>query len=510
MIGKAGGYNHLLRSLNSSLSQPIQLKVVGSLPKWLRGTLFRNGPGQFVYDKMSYFHLFDGHACINRFQIRDQQVTFFNRLLDTQCRQLTRSHSRLYPVFGTADRHSTLLERLKMLFVFPSTNDNVNVNVITFANEQLFALTETNLLCRLDPHTLEIVETMDIVRRLPFHNATMLAHPQLEPDGSWINAGMNVRNKWRPSYNFFRFNNRNASSNKNLFDSVDLIASLPSSHRFKLSYFHSFGLTKHYIVFIEQSLLFSFKNVLKAALFNRPISSAIVRDPSIKTRIHLIEKSSGRLVDQKFSSTPICFFHVINCFEKERQVIIDICAYGANDLQIDKFTYKQMFRAESFGSSHVKSTPVRYTLSLDKNGSTKSEQLVEPIYLNRDVSLEMPMIDYANCNGQEYNYVYGLNIYESPIAVVKLNVSNPSCYLQRRYSCDEGNKELPSEPIFVAKPNHCRTSEDDGVLLVQVIGDQRDYLSILDARTLEELARAEFPSDVKASFSFHGFFTDIF
>jgi beta,beta-carotene 9',10'-dioxygenase len=57
-----------------------------------------------------------------------------------------------------------------------------------------------------------------------------------------------------------------------------------------------------------------------------------------------------------------------------------------------------------------------------------------------------------------------------------------------------------SEPVFVEKPNP--TSEDDGVLLTMVLSDkQNDFLSVLDAKTLEEIARAELPNDVKGKFA---------
>jgi carotenoid cleavage dioxygenase-like enzyme len=65
---------------------------------------------------------------------------------------------------------------------------------------------------------------------------------------------------------------------------------------------------------------------------------------------------------------------------------------------------------------------------------------------------------------------------------------------------------LPSEPIFVESPNP--TSEDDGVLLVMVLSDKNDFLSILDAKNLNEIAQALVPEDVLGAFTFHGLFAD--
>jgi len=72
---------------------------------------------------------------------------------------------------------------------------------------------------------------------------------------------------------------------------------------------------------------------------------------------------------------------------------------------------------------------------------------------------------------------------------------------------DQDNEEfLPSEPVFVENPNP--KSEDDGVLLVMVLSETNDFLSVLDATKMVEIAKAELPADVKAAFTMHGFFAD--
>ena len=65
---------------------------------------------------------------------------------------------------------------------------------------------------------------------------------------------------------------------------------------------------------------------------------------------------------------------------------------------------------------------------------------------------------------------------------------------------------MPSEPVFVENPS--ATSEDDGVLLVMVLSEKNDFLSILDARNLNEIAQGVVPEEAKGAFSFHGFFAD--
>jgi carotenoid cleavage dioxygenase-like enzyme len=125
--------------------------------------------------------------------------------------------------------------------------------------------------------------------------------------------------------------------------------------------------------------------------------------------------------------------------------------------------------------------------------------------LNKDLIFELPVINYWRNNGLQYKYVYGANIHKPPFSVIKLNVEKPSEFFEMKYSLD-GYHFLPTEPVFVERPNPTR--EDDGVLLVMVLSDKTDFLSILDARDLKELARAELPEDVRGAFTFHGFFAD--
>ena len=66
--------------------------------------------------------------------------------------------------------------------------------------------------------------------------------------------------------------------------------------------------------------------------------------------------------------------------------------------------------------------------------------------------------------------------------------SSPGCY--------------PGEPIFVREPGN--DSEDGGVILSVVLDAAagRSFLLALDARSFEELARAEAPHHIP--FGFHG------
>ena len=46
------------------------------------------------------------------------------------------------------------------------------------------------------------------------------------------------------------------------------------------------------------------------------------------------------------------------------------------------------------------------------------------------------------------------------------------------------------------------------MVLLLVLSSKSDYLSVLDAKDLTEIARAEMPDSTKATKSLHGFFAD--
>lgn len=85
-----------------------------------------------------------------------------------------------------------------------------------------------------------------------------------------------------------------------------------------------------------------------------------------------------------------------------------------------------------------------------------------------------------------------------------MNVQDPVADVRQQMYDDLTEDFLPSEPIFVERPG--AVDEDDGVVLVMILSNKSDFLSVLNARDLKEISRARVPTDVKAAFTFHGFF----
>lgn len=496
--------NEFLRSLTNSEQSQVEALIKGEIPEWLNGTLFRNGPGRYKYGDKTYDHLFDGQACVHKFKIDKGKVFYSNKFLSTNSYTKNLNEQRLYPVFGTVDVCSTIFERFKTIFTWPETLDNVNVNLVPYGKDKLYALTEINVMYEIDPTTLNTLNRVDINEYIKTATTTF-AHPHYLEDGSWITMGMNTKSI-PPHYEFLRYK----SGSKNICDQAEVIASVPSSHLFALSYFHSFGLTKSFIVFLEQSIKFDIKSFLSCLVLNKPYSDAIVTNENCLTKIHLIDRTTGKIYEQKYHTVPMVVFHHINSYEvydslkNIAEIIVDVSSYDPKYFDLKSFTVENMYSEKLNGSETVRSIARRIRVPMS-SVCTDKNIFCEIQDLNAKVPFELPVINYTRFNGLPYKYVYGVHYYKRPFSIVKVNTQNPSETHEIVYDRDENNC-LPSEPIFVESANP--VSEDDGVLLIMVLSSKNDFLSVLDAKNLKEIARAEIPENVKGAFTFHGFFAN--
>lgn len=502
---------YILRSLKKSTEVPVETKVTGTIPKWLNGTLYRNGPGRYDFDGKTYDHVFDGQACIHKFAIANGQVKYTNKLLESQSYTKTLNENRLYPTFGTADLQSNLITRVKNFLKSPDHLDNTNVHVVPFGKSQLYAMTEVSRMSRLNPSDLSIMNTTNLSTYLP-DLKTAVAHPHLEKDGGWINCGVSVR-KGKAFYTVIRY--RGVESNS-ACEQAEVIAEIPSTHEDGFGYFHSFAVTENYVILLESPLKISFKHVLLSVLKNLPKVSAWQRDDSFPTRIHVVDKNTGEILPQQFVTEPQFTFHHMNAYEQKEsdnnvKLMVDISSYDSSTFEINSLALKSYGTTDSKDlalDQRISAFAKRIEVPINRNDKSKSEVYCKTVQLNPDFAFDFPMINYFGNNGRDYKYVYGINQnYGSAVSVTKMDVTNPLEIIEFAYD-DEKQSQMcnPSEPVFVARPN--AESEDDGVLLVKVLATDCDYLSILDARDLKELARADMPKDVRGAFCFHGFFAD--
>jgi len=439
------------------------LPVKGELPPWLQGSLIRTGPAKWEVGERTMSHWFDGLAMLHRFSFTGQTVSYANRFLDGRAYRAARERNAIsYSEFAT-DPCRSLFQRVSAMFS-PQFSDNANVNLVKLG-ERFIAMTETPIPVQFDKETLAAA---GVAYRPPGQLTT--AHPHMDRATKGM---LNYAAKLGPksSYRFFRLGPEQRSP--------ELIGA--QSVR-EPAYVHSFGVTSRWLVLAEFPLVV---NPLRLALSGRPYIENYRWRPELGTRFHLFDRGHGEALGP-FETDPRFAFHHVNAFEDGDEVVVDVCTFG--DAQIVEDLYLERLRGgKPVSPAHLE----RFRIS-SASGTVSSERLL-------DEPIELPRINYLRCNEHPYRYVWGVGFGSGWIdRIVKGDVVARQASVWSEEGC------FPGEPVFVAAPGG--EDEDHGVLLSVVFDGRKgcSFLLVLDARSLQELARAEVPHHIP--FGFHGQF----
>src|SRR6266571_1859988 len=125
--------------------------VEGKIPRELRGTLYRNGPGLFDRGGLRKRALFDGDGMVQAFRIHDQGVRYQNRFVRTRKYQEESAAGRfIYPSWSTQAPGGFWAN----FWGADNVLSQAGVTVTLF-NGRLYTLDEGSLPYALDPLTLE-------------------------------------------------------------------------------------------------------------------------------------------------------------------------------------------------------------------------------------------------------------------------------------------------------------------------------------------------------------------
>jgi beta,beta-carotene 9',10'-dioxygenase len=458
----------------SSLREEIELdrlEVEGELPGWLNGRLVRVTPAVFEIGETT-LHWFDGLAMLNAFSFRDGRVSYANRFLETESYRKARDGELGFIGFAS-DPCRSLFRRVTALFE-QNVNDNANVNVVRLG-QRYQAMTEVPMPVEFDPKTLETLGLGKFKDRLRGQLSTAHPHYDFAKD-RLVNYVTHF--SARSSYRIFALA---PGSNKR-----ELVASIPVREP---AYMHSFGMTKRYVILAEYPLVV---NPMRLVASGRPLIDNYRWEPERGTRFIVVDKLDGGVSVHETESF-FCFHHV-NAFEAGNELVVDLVAYpdaeGIDATRIESLRDRK--RPQVFGELR------RYRIELS-SGKVRSEPL-------SDVELELPRIDYRRFNARPYRCIYAAsalggesNWYDQ---LIKVDVETGEVDTWAASDC------YPGEPVFVRAPES--HTEDDGVVLSVVLDAQnkRSFLLVLDARDLQERARAAVSHHIP--YGFHGnYFPDL-
>lgn len=403
-----------------------------------------------------------------------------------------------------------------------SNSDNAMISIYPF-NDEFYAFTESPVIHKFDPETLDTLERVNLQEKLGIVNHT--SHPHVMHDGTVYNLGLSV-SKTGPAYNIICF-----PCGDDVFDKARVVAEIPTRWKLHPSYMHTFGITENFFIIVEQPLTVSVPAVVKSQLTNEPMISCLKWFPEKLTHIYLIDRDTG-LLKHEFHAESFFYLHIINQYEKDDHVVIDISCYRdpemLNCMYIDSMRnmqsnpdYAKMFRGRPLRFVLPLLTPTKpksmtslkifFSKSMEDPSdlNTMSDNLVKlkdssaaafsmpdgTIFCKPELlcnlGCETPQINRDKHLGLEYQYFYAISSdvdAENPGTIIKVDVHNKTSLTWCENNC------YPSEPIFIPSPDSL--SEDDGVILSSMVWGRgqtnRVGLLVLDAKTLTELGRCEF------------------
>ena len=442
------------------------LPVTGELPGWLSGALVRVTPARLEVGGRRLNHWFDGIAMLNRFGIADGRVSYRSRFLDSVAYRDSQEGEWRHGGFAT-DPCRSLFKRVQSIFS-PDVTDNANVNMARIG-ERYIAMTETPMPIAFDPETLATAGHLEYADKLKAHVTT--AHPHHDRERDEL---VNYHAYFSRVSKYVLYGLPADSSARRV------IAELPVKEP---SYMHSFGMSERYLILAEYPLRV---NPLKLAFSGKPFIQNYTWRPSEPAVFQVIDRATGRLRGSYETDAFFCFHHV-NAFERDGELLVDLIAYD------DPGIIDALYLGPEEPRGPIPATELRrYAIDLD-GGTVRAEKLAD---VDR---VELPRIDYGRRNTRPYRYVYGAQSASSWFdGLVKIDVSDGSVTTWSAPGCH------PGEPIFVREPG---TDDEDAGVVLSVVLDAaagKSSLAVLDARSFEELARAEAPHHIP--FGFHGQF----
>ncbi|KAL1007236.1 hypothetical protein UPYG_G00083820 [Umbra pygmaea] len=490
----------------------------GTLPQWLQGTLLRNGPGMFTVGETTYNHWFDGMALMHSFTFQDGEVFYRSRYLRGDTYKDNMAANRIVvSEMGTMaypDPGKNFISKA-MTFLnhtVPDFTDNCGSNIIRYGKDY-YATSETNYIRKIDPVTLETQDKVDYQKYVAVNLAT--SHPHYDKDGNTYNVGTSIAEKGKTKYTFFKVPATSARSTASpALKNLEVVCTLPCRSLLSPSYFHSFGMTDNYFIFIEQPFKLDILKMATAYMRGVNWASCLKFFPEENTLIHIIDKKTGKEVDLKYYTEAMVVYHHVNAFEEDGHVIFDVIAY--EDTSLYNMFYLKVLKEQTsyplkpkckrfalpvqtdmtndFGEDMVQLKYTTASAVKDKHGKL----LCQPEVLCDGV--ELPRINY-NFNGRKYRFVYMTCVAMSAVATEIMKFDTET---KERTLWSEGNC-LPSEPVFIPRPNG--ESEDDGLVLTTVINPnpgQSGFILVLDAKSFKEVARAYVNAELHMDM--HGYF----
>lgn len=464
-LAHVGGFNALHEELDYLVPNG---DVIGKLPKELRGTFFRIGPGRNEIGGQKFGHWFDGDGMLHSMSFTAQGLRYRNRYVRTpKYIAETQAQKIVYRSFG----HNAPGGIRKNAFKLPENCANTS---LVWHGGHLLALWEGGRPYKLNPHTLETVGEFNYGGRLQPWNA-FSAHGKVDPrTGYYYNFGVGVGLKG-PGIDFYRIDPRGCLDRKAYFP----IKGAP--------FCHDFAITEHYAVFFVSPLRIA--NPLKVVAGVSSISDELTYFPEDNVQGLVISLDTMEVV-RRFECPSFVAIHYGNCWEEGNELVINLTRF--EDWQVGENLKDLWAEPNESGGRYWE-----YRLNL---GTGELSDRALPGHH----SIEFPQWDHRR-TGLKTRFSYMAAILDTETNGFFNGLERLDHETGDVIYHDYGAGRFNSEAMYT--PRTPDAEEGDGFVMSVVFNAHTDTSSVFvhKAETLEVLA--EVPLRHHVPFGFHGGYT---
>lgn len=439
----------------------------GALPKDLKGSLYRNGPGRLERGGQRVGHWFDGDGAVLAMHFDSANATGVYRYVQTAGYQAEEQADQfLMGGYGMLPAGS-LWRRLRQ----GATKNAANTSVLALP-DKLLTLWEGGHPHALDLNTLETQGLNNLGFLAP--DQSFSAHPKRDPiSGEIYNFGVSYG---KQGYlHVYRCNQAGV---------VQRQTKIPLQG---LPMIHDFVMAGPYLIFCISPV---FLNPLPMLAQLKSYSDSLQWKPQQGTQVLVIDRESLEVVSQG-EADPWYQWHFGNGYmDNQENVVIDVVRYA-------DFSTNQFLKEVASGHPRTQAEGQLWRLHLDPQTS----QVLET-YKLMDRTGEFPVVD-PHLVGQAHRYTY-LSTRPTADATTELfrEIVSFDHVSQELSSVQMGDQAYCSEPIYAPDPDH----PGQGWILTVVYqaASHTSEVWILAAHCLEEgpICRLGLPSVVPMGF--HG------
>ena len=237
----------------------------------------------------------------------------------------------------------------------------VNVSVYPFA-DRLLAFGEQGLPWEIDPETLETKGQFTFNGRLN-DASPMAAHPKFDPEtGEMFNFGVFFSSR-NPRLYFYCFGAQG----------MRFRTAIPLPYACCV---HDFVISRHYAIFYLAPYILDINGILQDG---RTVMDSLSWEPERESRLVVLERSSGQVLATPSIGCRYCL-HLINAFEQEERLSIDV-------VEFDAPIYSEYQPVPDFFTNVSQGGPVRFVIDL------QTRCLLERVAMDYRQAPDFPALD---------------------------------------------------------------------------------------------------------------------